>query len=71
MRRDKGLCQPCLKSNRVTPAAQVDHTTPVAEGGTNAESNLQAICKACHDIKTQAEAQRGRQGEGGSNPYSP
>lgn len=62
MRRDKGLCQPCLKNNRVTPASQVDHIIPKAEGGTDADSNLQAICKACHDVKTQAEAKRAQQG---------
>ncbi|QSR35563.1 HNH endonuclease [Marinobacterium iners] len=62
LQRDKGLCQPCLKQNRISPATQVDHITPVAEGGTDADSNLQAICKACHDVKTQAEAKRAQQG---------
>lgn len=61
LQRDKGLCQPCMQQGRISPATQVDHIIPVAEGGTCADSNLQAICKACHDVKTQAEAQNGRQ----------
>jgi 5-methylcytosine-specific restriction protein A len=51
-----------MQQGRISPAAQVDHITPVAEGGTDADSNLQAICKACHDLKTQAEAKRAQQG---------
>ncbi|MGE3346067.1 MAG: HNH endonuclease [Ramlibacter sp.] len=60
--RDQGLCQPCLAATpeRITPAVAVDHIKPKAEGGTDAESNLQAICKACHDQKTAEEARRGR-----------
>lgn len=58
--RDKGLCQPCLQASRYRPAQQVDHIIPKAEHGTDADSNLQSICKPCHDAKTQAEAQRAR-----------
>lgn len=58
--RDAGLCQPCLKVGRVTVAKQVDHITPKGEGGTDADSNLQAICPACHQAKTAEEARRGR-----------
>lgn len=38
----------------------VDHIVPVFEGGTDELDNLQAICPGCHQIKTQAEAARGR-----------
>jgi 5-methylcytosine-specific restriction protein A len=58
--RDKGLCQPCLKAGRPRPAKQVDHIVPKFEGGTDADDNLQSICKDCHDAKTAAEARRGR-----------
>lgn len=58
--RDKGLCQPCLMQGKVTPAKQVDHRIPKAEGGTDADDNLQAICVACHQAKTSEEARRGR-----------
>ena len=55
MYRDNGLCQVCLKAGYVTQAVAVDHIIPKAQGGTDAESNLQAICKQCHDKKTEAE----------------
>ena len=52
LRRDKHLCQPCLRTGRITSANQVDHITPKAKGGTDDPSNLQAICSPCHDEKT-------------------
>lgn len=60
--RDNGLCRPCLKEGRVTPATQVDHIVCKAEGGGDDEENLQAICKDCHELKTIAEALRARAG---------
>ncbi|MDO9235989.1 MAG: HNH endonuclease [Aquabacterium sp.] len=57
--RDAGLCQPCSKKDRVSLASAVDHRIPKAEGGTDEESNLQSICRACHLEKTAAEAKRG------------
>lgn len=50
--RDLWLCQPCLSKGRPTQATQVDHLTPKAKGGTDAEDNLQAICEDCHKRKT-------------------
>jgi len=60
--RDKGLCQPCLKTGRYRPAKQVDHIIPKFEGGSEDDANLQSICKPCHDEKTAAEALRARLG---------
>lgn len=60
MARDCGLCQVCRLAGRLTVAVMVDHIKPKAEGGTDDLDNLRAICKACHDVKTQAEAARGR-----------
>jgi hypothetical protein len=37
-------------------AAQVDHITPLGDGGSNDKVNLQVICAYCHAIKTFAEA---------------
>src|SRR5689334_6947250 len=62
LERDCGLCQPCLKRSIVTLATQVDHITPKAEGGTDDQANLQAICEPCHETKTRAEMQRARGG---------
>jgi 5-methylcytosine-specific restriction endonuclease McrA len=35
---------------------QIDHRIPREQGGSNDESNLQPLCKDCHDTKTAAEA---------------
>lgn len=56
MDRDNYLCQPCKAAGKWRRATQVDHITPIAQGGTEEPSNLQAICKPCHDAKTQREA---------------
>lgn len=56
LKRDSGLCQPCLAQGRPTPATQVDHVKPKAKGGNDDHDNLQAICTACHDAKTEREA---------------
>lgn len=60
LRRDCGLCQPCLRANRVTLAQQVDHIIPKAEGGSDDMENLEAICAPCHNVKTQRESMRSR-----------
>lgn len=38
-----------------------DHVVPLAEGGLDAESNVQALCQQCSDAKTAAESKRGIQ----------
>jgi len=42
------LCEQCEKAGRLTPAEEVHHILPLADGGTNEESNLMALCKSCH-----------------------
>ena len=37
-------------------AVQVDHVTPLAEGGSDDVANLQALCASCHAMKSAAEA---------------
>jgi hypothetical protein len=58
--RDQYLCQPCRRAGLLVPATEVDHRIPVAFDGTDDDSNLQAICGECHDIKTRAEANSAR-----------
>ncbi|WP_213778866.1 HNH endonuclease [Caballeronia sp. dw_276] len=58
--RDCGLCQPCLREQRVTKGDAVDHIVSRAEGGSDDENNLQAICKPCHAAKTALESARAR-----------
>lgn len=60
MRRDKRLCQVCMRSGKLTPATEVDHITPKAKGGEDDERNLQAICTHCHAAKTAREASPGQ-----------
>ena len=60
MRRDSGLCQPCLKQNRTTLAHAVDHVVPKEQGGTDDENNLQSICRDCHTHKTAFEQTEGK-----------
>jgi 5-methylcytosine-specific restriction enzyme A len=64
LKRDCGLCQPCLRNSEVTKATQVDHIVPKAEGGTDDDDNLQAICSPCHTAKTAQESARARSRNG-------
>ena len=64
--RDGFLCQIC-KSNGIDKYVTLhgslcgicDHIIPKAEGGSDDESNLQTICKACDVVKTEQESKRG------------
>ena len=53
--RDGYLCQHCLRKGRPTVATQVDHVKPKAAGGDDTERNLQSLCAACHEAKTEAD----------------
>lgn len=69
MERDKGLCQVSLKKGLIVRATEVDHIVSKAEarrlGWTQAQmdhpSNLQAISKQEHLIKTEAEQGKKKQ----------
>ncbi|QGJ92173.1 HNH endonuclease [Gordonia phage Lauer] len=51
-----------IKCNAPVPAGTggVDHIIPRAEGGTNADDNLQLLCEDHHSVKSKAESARGR-----------
>lgn len=55
LRRDGHTCYQCGDT-----ASQVDHITPVREGGTDDDNNLAAICTRCHGAKSSAEGVRAR-----------
>ncbi|MDU1061631.1 MAG: HNH endonuclease signature motif containing protein [Leclercia adecarboxylata] len=57
-KRDRGLCQPCLKEGVATPATEVDHIIPLAHGGAETMDNLQCICTPHHRHKTAREHAR-------------
>jgi 5-methylcytosine-specific restriction endonuclease McrA len=55
--RDAYTCRDC---GRVThgSAAHVDHITPLEDGGTDNDANLETLCEACHGRKTRDEQRR-------------
>lgn len=62
------LCRMCMANGRTEPATQVDHITPLRQGGTNIAENLQALCARCHMRKTARETQPKLGGIGGQKP---
>ncbi|WLE60246.1 HNH endonuclease [Burkholderia plantarii] len=54
--RDNGMCQTCKRDGRVRPGNMVDHKVNKAAGGTDDPGNLEAICRACHALKTGRES---------------
>lgn len=56
LQRDAYLCQECYRNKKLTPATDVDHIKPKSAGGTDCESNLQSLCKTCHEIKSLGES---------------
>jgi len=53
------LCVHCQANGRIAVATIRDHVIPLAEGGTDDETNEQALCEPCSDEKTRAESARG------------
>lgn len=55
------LCVICQAQGRVTPANVVDHIIPHRGDRERFDDpdNLQALCKPCHDRKTQQETAQG------------
>lgn len=59
LQRDGRQCQ--IRGPRCTvTATQVDHITPVSQGGSDELSNLRAVCVSCHAVKTAREARDAR-----------
>jgi len=56
------LCRACAKQGRTSVAMIRDHIVPLFEGGKDTDANIQPLCFACSDAKTQAESRRGRFG---------
>jgi len=51
-------CAKCLKAIKAKEF-EIDHIKPVSIGGTNDFSNLQILCKACHNDKSRSEQEQG------------
>jgi len=56
---DASVCWLCRIEFRAS-ALQVDHILALADGGVDTESNLQVLCKPCHDNKSADENKRRR-----------
>ena len=51
------LCEECKAKGIIKGAECVDHITPISKGGDPYSwSNLQSLCKKCHDSKSGKEA---------------
>ena len=46
---------PCAVGGCGARAAELDHITPLAAGGTHNPANLQPLCRRCHKRKTNAD----------------
>src|SRR2546427_6434138 len=78
IRRDRYRCRTCGQSGRFphrqrgmpfvpsgpSVGLHVDHIVPLSKGGTNDVTNLQTLCKRCHELKT------GRRLAGPTRPFS-
>ena len=58
--RSNGLCEQHKAAGFYVVGGFCDHIVNTANGGDDSESNLQWLCKQCHDTKTSKEAARGQ-----------
>ena len=56
------LCEQCAADGRLTPAREVHHVIPLADGGSHDDENLIALCKACHSGITRSTSNRCHKG---------
>ena len=61
LRRDRRLCQPCLRRGRITAAEHVHHVVSKADGGGDELENLESVCARCHRTITAVESHRRRE----------
>ncbi|MEG2344206.1 MAG: HNH endonuclease signature motif containing protein [Acidaminococcaceae bacterium] len=52
------LCENCQKQGKLTKAEEVHHILPLSRGGTHVDTNLMALCKACHSRITAEDGDR-------------
>ena len=53
------LCSWCRDAGLLVTATDVDHIVPLAEGGTNDDTNLRSLCKSCHSARTMRDQVNG------------
>lgn len=64
LKRTNGLCEMCLAEGRITEATIVDHTVPLAMGGSDDDENTRNLCEEHNRVVT-AEQFGHQQGPGG------
>ena len=52
LKKQKGKCESCGPSFRLTDLIEVDHVIPRSEGGSNSLMNKQLLYRHCYDSKT-------------------
>lgn len=54
LRRDRGLCQECLRNGKTETGNQVDHIRAAKHADELfwVQDNLQTLCRKCHTMKT-------------------
>ncbi len=50
--RDEPFCRDCAKQGLMTLSTVPDHIRPLAQGGTDDESNIRCLCHECHMKRT-------------------
>lgn len=60
------LCVVCESEGRTSAATEVDHVVPLWAGGSEADANLQPLCRACH-VEKSARETAARMAGGGSD----
>ena len=54
--RQEPTCRECRRAGQTTLAHDVDHITPLSQGGAPfSPGNLQPLCRACHNAKINRE----------------
>jgi 5-methylcytosine-specific restriction enzyme A len=56
--RDQWTCRQCKRGPLTENESILDHITPLAQGGSHEDTNLQTLCHACSRVKTQRESCR-------------
>lgn len=63
---EEPYCRTCLGEGKRVMANDVDHIVPLAGGGSNDRSNMQALCRPHHEAKSLKERVEAQHGGGGS-----